>query len=75
MDAFSLVNFKPPIILSEIGREVKPFKKGAPPVDVEKRREASDEIKKVLNTILPPREFEECGQIWIQRVSQLAANR
>ena len=75
MEAFSLVSFQPPV-LSENGKAApSTFQAGAPPVNVKKRRDASEEVKKVLNTILPPREFQEGGQFWIQYVCPAAANR
>eukprot|EP00053_Salpingoeca_punica_P001785 m.34899 g.34899 ORF g.34899 m.34899 type:complete len:277 (-) comp11214_c0_seq2:210-1040(-) len=42
-----------------------------PPVDATKQKETED----VLNSILPPREYNEEGQLWVQQVSSTPATR
>jgi len=42
-----------------------------PPVEQKKANEAED----ILSSILPPREFSEGGQLWIQQVSSTPATR
>lgn len=42
-----------------------------PPVDASKQKETED----ILNSILPPREYNESGQLWVQQVSKTPATR
>ncbi|KAJ3306455.1 Axonemal dynein light intermediate polypeptide 1 [Kappamyces sp. JEL0829] len=53
-------------------------KKGAgkklPPVD-DKRAKTPSQTEDILNSILPPREWDEAGQLWIQKVSSTPATR
>lgn len=46
-------------------------KKKLPPVEAKAQKETED----ILNSILPPREFEEKGQLWVQQVSSTPATR
>ncbi|KAI9220176.1 axonemal dynein light chain-domain-containing protein [Blastocladiella britannica] len=47
-----------------------------PPVDDKGGRAKSpNQTEDILNSILPPREWEESGQLWIQRVSSTPATR
>ncbi|KAL0238384.1 hypothetical protein GEMRC1_012857 [Eukaryota sp. GEM-RC1] len=40
-----------------------------------KKNEPASQTQDILNSILPPREFEEDGQLWIQTVSSAPATR
>lgn len=52
---------------------VPPAAKGKlPPVDSQK---ASQQTEEILNSILPPREWTEAGQLWVQSVSSTPATR
>ena len=73
MDAYSLVRFFQPTRPNTV---VPPpnFRPGSAPVILENRKETPEETKKLLNIILPPREFEEDGEFWIQYVSTVMGN-
>jgi dynein light intermediate chain len=49
--------------------------KKLPPVDDKGRLKTPNQTEDVLNSILPPREWDEQGQYWIQRVSSSPATR
>ena len=74
MDAFSLVDFCHPTKPSDAApdQNIRPC---SAPVILETRRETPEETKDLLNTILPPREFEEQGEFWVQYVSTVMASR
>ena len=74
MDAFSLVSFYHPVHAESIVTQ-PPLRPGSAPVILENRQETPEETKKLLNTILPPREFEDDGEYWIQYVSTVPASR
>eukprot|EP00659_Diplonema_papillatum_P022742 gene22742-34829_t len=69
----TLVKYDNPVLLAEI-RESK--KKGVsvrgrlPPVE-----KPVSQTEDILNTILPPREWEEGNQVWVQYVSSTPATR
>ena len=70
----SLVKYDNAVLLAEI-REVK--KKGGgtvrgrlPPVD-----KLTSQTEDILNTIIPPQEWEEGNQVWVQYVSSTPATR
>ncbi len=48
-----------------------PGKNKLPPVEAQK----SKETEEILNSILPPREWSEGGQLWVQSVSSTPATR
>lgn len=48
-----------------------PTKNKLPPVEAQK----SKETEEILNSILPPREWSEGGQLWVQSVSSTPATR
>merc|ERR1719354_423341 len=48
--------------------------KKLPPVD-DKRAKPQTQTEDILNSILPPREWEESGQLWVQKVSSTPATR
>ncbi|KAI9190354.1 hypothetical protein H9P43_001788 [Blastocladiella emersonii ATCC 22665] len=57
-------------------RPTSPSKAKLPPVDDKGGRAKSPtQTEDILNSILPPREWEETGQLWIQRVSSTPATR
>ena len=74
MDAYSLVDFCQPTKPSDAApyQNIRP---SSAPVILETRRETPEETRDLLNTILPPREFEEEGEFWIQYVSTVMASR
>eukprot|EP01006_Ploeotia_vitrea_P042857 TRINITY_DN66666_c1_g2_i1.p1 TRINITY_DN66666_c1_g2~~TRINITY_DN66666_c1_g2_i1.p1 ORF type:complete len:241 (-),score=26.93 TRINITY_DN66666_c1_g2_i1:310-1032(-) len=71
----SLVKYDNPILVSEAKRKSKNLKgkKGKlPPVE---SKPSITQTEDILNSILPPREWEEDGQVWIQYVSSTPATR
>ena len=74
MEAFSLVKFYPPVRVEDNSTKIT-FKKGQAPVTTDDRKETTNDVKDLLNTILPPREFEYDGELWIQNVSSISTNR
>lgn len=49
--------------------------KKLPPVDDKGRAKTPNQTEDILNSILPPREWEENSQMWIQKVSSTPATR
>ncbi|KAJ2995260.1 Axonemal dynein light intermediate polypeptide 1 [Globomyces sp. JEL0801] len=49
--------------------------KKLPPVDDKGRAKTPSQTEDILNSILPPREWDEAGQLWIQKVSSTPATR
>ncbi|KAJ3222909.1 Axonemal dynein light intermediate polypeptide 1 [Clydaea vesicula] len=49
--------------------------KKLPPVDDKGRAKTPNQTEDILNSILPPREWEENSQLWIQKVSSTPATR
>ncbi|KAJ3045095.1 Axonemal dynein light intermediate polypeptide 1 [Rhizophlyctis rosea] len=49
--------------------------KKLPPVDDKGRAKTPTQTEDILNSILPPREWEESGQLWVQKVSSTPATR
>ena len=74
MDAFSLVRFLPPVRLVD-GSMIKTYPAGQAPVVMGKKKDSPEDVKMLLNTILPPREFEHEGEVWRQNVSTLCTDR
>eukprot|EP00667_Euglena_gracilis_P022639 EG_transcript_25275 len=74
--AASLVKYDNPVLLSEARKKNKNIgkKKGAklPPVE---NKPSVTQTEDILNSILPPREWDEEGQPWIQFVSSTPATR
>jgi len=70
----SLLRYDTPVLVNAQGKRATAIpskgRAGLPPVD--KPLTQTDEI---LSNILPPREYEEDGQKWIQRVSSTPATR
>ncbi|KAI8912095.1 hypothetical protein PhCBS80983_g06152 [Powellomyces hirtus] len=50
-------------------------KKQLPPVDDKGRPKTPSQTEDILNSILPPREWDETGQLWVQKVSSTPATR
>ncbi|KAJ3152335.1 Axonemal dynein light intermediate polypeptide 1 [Geranomyces michiganensis] len=50
-------------------------KKQLPPVDDKSRPKTPSQTEDILNSILPPREWDETGQLWVQKVSSTPATR
>ncbi|KAJ3320509.1 Axonemal dynein light intermediate polypeptide 1 [Boothiomyces sp. JEL0866] len=49
--------------------------KKLPPVEDKGRAKTPSQTEDILNSILPPREWDEAGQLWIQKVSSTPATR
>merc|ERR1719387_2000511 len=62
----SLVKFDNPVLVSSAGG-----KKGLAPSS----KQAPTQTEDILNSILPPREWTENGQLWVQYVSSTPATR
>lgn len=67
----SLVKYNTPILVSTTNDRGKSKKKGAGPATEKKTTQTED----ILNSILPPREWTEDGQLWVQYVSSTPATR
>jgi len=70
----SLVKYDNPVLISSTKDQDKMGsgkKKGLPPVEKPQLTQTED----ILNSILPPREWTEEGQLWIQYVSSTPATR
>ncbi|KAI8807564.1 axonemal dynein light chain-domain-containing protein [Cladochytrium replicatum] len=52
-----------------------PLPKKLPPVEEKGRAKTPTYTDDILNSILPPREWEEGGQLWVQKVSSTPATR
>lgn len=59
-----------PVPLGTVGG-ASSSKKKLPPVESKAQKETED----ILNSILPPREYEEKGQLWVQQVASSPATR
>ena len=70
----SLVKYENPVLVSTSTKKGKASKqKGKlPPVD---SKQAPTQTEDILNSILPPREWTEDGQLWVQYVSSTPATR
>ena len=70
----SLVKYENPVLVSTSTKKGKASKqKGKlPPVD---SKRAPTQTEDILNSILPPREWTEDGQLWVQYVSSTPATR
>ena len=66
----SLVKYDTPIVVSSSGTGKK-GKKTLPPIE----KAATTKNEDFLNSILPPREYTENGQLWVQYVSPTPATR
>ena len=70
---FSLVRFNNPVLIDKEEPSTSPQPKSTPPSTG--TPEARDETEEVLDSILPPREWEEDGKLWRQSVSSTPATR
>ena len=66
----SLVKYDTPVIVSSSGIGKK-TKKPLPPLE----KSSATKNEDILNCILPPREYTENGQLWVQNVSPTPATR
>jgi dynein light intermediate chain len=64
----SLVKYNTPILVNTTGKGKKGNKKSG----IEKQTTQTEDI---LNSILPPREWTDDGQLWVQYVSSTPATR
>merc|ERR1711935_548826 len=69
----SLVKYDNPVLVNS-AKDKKSKKTGLPPV-VGADAKAPTQTEDILNSILPPREWTEDGQLWIQYVSSTPATR
>jgi dynein light intermediate chain len=69
----SLVRYEHPVLVNS-AKDKKSKKAGLPPV-VGADAKAPTQTEDILNSILPPREWTEDGQLWIQYVSSTPATR
>ena len=70
----SLVKYLPPTLVhftKDTGKGGSKKKKKLPPVTDKKATQTED----ILNSILPPREWTDDGQLWVQYVSSTPATR
>eukprot|EP01062_Namystynia_karyoxenos_P042400 TRINITY_DN309_c0_g1_i1.p2 TRINITY_DN309_c0_g1~~TRINITY_DN309_c0_g1_i1.p2 ORF type:complete len:267 (+),score=137.81 TRINITY_DN309_c0_g1_i1:84-803(+) len=69
----SLVKYENPVLLAEVRKRDKRKKGGGrlPPVDKPPMTQTED----ILNSILPPREWEDDTKVWVQYVSSTPATR
>ena len=70
---FSLVRYNNPVLIDKEEPSSSPRPKSAPPSSGSP--EARDETEEILDSILPPREWEEDGKLWRQSVSSTPATR
>lgn len=66
----SLVKYLPPTLV-HFTKDASKSKKKLPPVSDKKSTQTED----ILNSILPPREWTDDGQLWVQYVSSTPATR
>merc|ERR1719158_1667355 len=69
----SLVKYDNPVLVNS-AKDKKSKKGGLPPV-VGADAKAPTQTEDILNSILPPREWTEDGQLWVQYVSSTPATR
>lgn len=76
---FSLVKYDTPILVSKsfgtgkkgaVGSGIESAKTSASSLD-----NAANKAEDYLNSILPPREYQDSGQLWVQYVSPIPATR
>ena len=66
--SFSLVKYSKPQIIS-LNSEEDSSSKRASTASSGSSPKSNSEVESILNTILPPKEFEEDGLVWKQQVS------
>ena len=54
---------------------LKNYLEGQAPVTMDKKNDTTEDVKILLNTIFPPREFEHEGVLWRQNVSTVCTDR
>lgn len=72
MNHGSLIKYNTPTLVSTTGGDKTKGKKKGNQAAVEKKTTQTEDI---LNSILPPREWTEDGQLWVQYVSSTPATR
>ena len=70
---FSLVRYNNPVLIDKEEPSTSPRPKSTPPSTGSP--EVRDETEEILDSILPPREWEEDGKLWRQSVSSTPATR
>lgn len=76
---FSLVKYDTPILVSkQFGKGGKPgsnISSAKTSASSLKSEDAANKAEDYLNSILPPREYSDAGQLWVQYVSPIPATR
>ena len=75
--AFSLVKYNGPVLANPEGStlSVRPPSLGTSSRPSSSASQRTNELEDILNTILPPREFEEGGKFWKQIVCMDESSR
>lgn len=74
---FSLVKYDTPILVSKtFGKNTKSNASAKTSASsLESQDSGSSKAEDYLNSILPPREYSDAGQLWVQYVSPIPATR
>ncbi len=76
---FSLVKYDTPILISKSFGKGKPQAMSSVNTSASSAKSKGDDpasrTEDYLNSILPPREYSEAGQLWVQYVSPTPATR
>lgn len=71
----SLVKYDSPILINTSGREISAASGGKTKSGTAGGSATATSTEDILNSILPPREWTEDGQLWVQYVSSVPATR
>lgn len=74
---FSLVKYDTPILVSKVFGKKKPASGSSAKTSASSGSELdnSNKAEDYLNSILPPYEYSDAGQLWVQYVSPIPATR
>lgn len=73
---FSLVKYDTPILVSKtFGKSTKSTNSSAKTSASSLASNDTNKAEDYLNSILPPREYSDAGQLWVQYVSPIPATR
>ena len=73
--SFSLVKYDTPILISKTFAKKQPQSAGSSGSASTASSSRSTRTEDYLNSILPPREYQDSGQLWVQYVSPTPATR
>lgn len=74
--SFSLVKYETPILISKTtGKGARPSGSASSASTASSSRSGAARTEDYLNAILPPREYAESGQLWVQYVAATPATR